>query len=116
MSTEIGLRIKELRETHHLTMEEFGNRIGVQKSAINKYEKGKVENLKRTTIERICSAFNVTPQWLLGMEEPSRSVEDRIAEMLIALNEEGKEKVAEYVKDLVATGRYSLKCSEPKVG
>lgn len=111
----IGERIKELREIHHLTMEEFGNRIGVQKSAVNKYEKGIVENLKRSTIEKICVTFDVTPQWLMGMDEPSRETEGRIAEMLTALNEEGKEKVAEYVADLVASGRYSLKCSESKV-
>lgn len=115
MSNDIGNRIKFLRESHHLTMEEFGNRIGVQKSAVNKYEKGMVDNLKSTTIKQLCSAFNVTPEWLLGMDKPSRSTEDKIAEMLMGLNEEGKEKVAEYVSDLVSSGRYSLKCSESKV-
>lgn len=115
MSSNIGKKIRMLRESHHLTMEEFGNRIGVQKSAVNKYEKGMVDNLKSTTIRQICSAFNVTPEWLLDMEEPSRTIEDRIAEMLVGLNEEGKEKVAEYVSDLVSSGRYSLKCSESKV-
>lgn len=50
MSSDIGKKIKMLRESHHLTMEEFGNRIGVQKSAVNKYEKGMVDNLKSTTI------------------------------------------------------------------
>lgn len=115
MPNAIGEKIRQLRESNHLTMEEFGSRIGVGKSAVNKYEKGKVENLKRTTIEQICKAFNVTPEWLLGMDEPSSAYADKIMELLNMLNEEGQEKVAEYVADLVATGRYSLKCSESQV-
>ncbi|MBQ3947874.1 MAG: helix-turn-helix transcriptional regulator [Ruminococcus sp.] len=115
MSGSIGKRIKMLREQNHLTMEEFGERIGVQKSAVNKYEKGKVENMKRSTIEQICKSFNVSPQWLLGMEEPDMSITDGIVDMLGRLNKEGQEKVAEYVADLVASGRYSLKCSESEV-
>lgn len=111
MST-IGERIRELRMTHHLTMEEFGARIGVQKSAVNKYEKGRVDNLKRVTIEQICNSFNVTPQWLLGMEEPSRTITEQVTEMLDRLNEDGQEKVLEYIQDLVASGRYSLKCNQ----
>lgn len=85
MSNAIGEKIRQLRESNHLTMEEFGSRIGVGKSAVNKYEKGKVENLKRTTIEQICKAFNVTPEWLLGMEEPSSETADKIMELLNAI-------------------------------
>lgn len=115
MSTDISARIIQLRESHHLTMEEFGNRIGVGKSAVNKYEKGKVENLKRTTIEQICRSFNVTPEWLLGMDEPSDEAADKIMSMLNMLNEEGQEKVAEYVSDLVASGRYAKQHSQSEV-
>ena len=115
MSNAIGEKIRQLRESNHLLMEEFGPRIGVGKSAVNKYEKGRVENLKRSTIEQICKSFNVTPEWLLGMDEPGSAYADKIMEMLHMLNDEGQEKVAEYVADLVATGRYSLKCSESQV-
>ena len=116
MSTNIGLKIKELRESNHLTMEEFGNRIGVGKSAVNKYEKGKVENLKRTTIEQICKAFNVTPEWLLGLDDNEAYIPDEVARMMNMLNKEGQEKVLDYIADLVASGRYSLKCGQDRVG
>lgn len=115
METTLAERIKELRKNHHLTQEEFGERVGVQKSGVCKWEKGKVDNISRVTIERICEAFNVTPQWLLGMEEPSRTITEQVAEMLDRLNEDGQEKVLEYVQDLVASGRYSLKCNQSQV-
>ena len=35
-----GERIKMLRKEHNLTQEELGAKIGVQKAAIQKYEKG----------------------------------------------------------------------------
>lgn len=53
MSNAIGEKIRQLRESNRLTMEEFGSRIGVGKSAVNKYEKGRVENLKRTTMNTL---------------------------------------------------------------
>ena len=115
MSTEIGNKIKELRLSNHLTMEEFGKRIGVGKSAVNKYEKGRVENIKRTTIEQICKAFNVTPEWLLGLDESKLSIPDEVARLMNMLNDEGQQKVFDYIADLVASGRYSLKCGESQV-
>ena len=48
---EMGEIIKQLRKAHNLTQEELGKRLGVQKSAIAKYEKGRVENIKRSTIQ-----------------------------------------------------------------
>ena len=43
---DMGQRIKELRIKNGLTQEELGKYIGVQKSAIRKYEKGEVKNIK----------------------------------------------------------------------
>lgn len=63
-----GLKIKELREGAGMTQEELGALLGVQKSAINKYETGRVVNLKRSTIENLCRIFNVLPQDLIGGE------------------------------------------------
>lgn len=49
----MGERIKYLRESKGMTQEELGEKIGVQKSAIRKYEKGEVENIKRSNIKKI---------------------------------------------------------------
>lgn len=61
--------IKKLRKEHNLTQEQLGDLIGVQKSAIAKYEKGRVENLKRASIEKLANYFNVSPSYLLGIDD-----------------------------------------------
>ena len=61
--------IKKLRKEHKLTQEDLGAIIGVQKSAIAKYENGRVENLKRSTIEKLANYFNVSPSYILGIQE-----------------------------------------------
>lgn len=60
---DIGNRIIELRETLGISMEKFGNRIGVTRSAINSMEKGK-SNPSEQTLKLICSEFNVYYPWL----------------------------------------------------
>ena len=61
-----GEIIKYYRKKLGLTQEELGNYVGVQKSAIAKYENGRIENLKRTTIEKLSELFNVSIDYLLG--------------------------------------------------
>ncbi|WAW15241.1 helix-turn-helix domain-containing protein [Peptostreptococcus equinus] len=68
-STEVmGDRIKNKRLEMNLTQEELGNRIGVQRAAINKYESGQVENMKRTVIKNLANVFNVDPQWIMAFD------------------------------------------------
>ena len=66
-----SLVIKELRTKHNLTQEELGAKLGVKKSAINKYENGSVENLKRSTIQKLSEIFNVSPIYIMGLEDTS---------------------------------------------
>ena len=63
-----GYKIKELRIKKGLTQQELGDLLGIQKAAVNKYETGRVINLKHSTIKRLCEIFDVTPQELLGLE------------------------------------------------
>lgn len=62
-------RIKTMRLKCNLTMEELGSRLGVGKSAVNKWEKGLVKNIKRSTIEQMAKIFDCSPIWLMGMDE-----------------------------------------------
>lgn len=52
-----------------MTQEELGNRLGVQKSAIRKYEKGIVDNIPRSRIALMAEIFGVDPVWLMGFED-----------------------------------------------
>ena len=62
-----GEMIKYYRKKLGLTQEELGNYVGVQKSAIAKYENGRIENLKRSTIEKLSELFGILPSELLGI-------------------------------------------------
>lgn len=59
----INNRIAQLRKTLDLSMEKFGNQIGITKSSVNAIEKN-VNNPSERTIMLICSTFNVDPLWL----------------------------------------------------
>lgn len=64
-----GERIKALRLEKGLSQEELGRLVGVQRAAINKYEKGLVVNLKRDTANRLAQALGTTPAALMGWAE-----------------------------------------------
>ncbi|WP_414043709.1 helix-turn-helix domain-containing protein [Macrococcus sp. EM39E] len=64
-----GERLKELRVKKGWTQEQLGERIGVQKAAINKYEKGLVKNPKDKTVNQLAELFNVSPAFLRGYED-----------------------------------------------
>ena len=63
---EMGEIIKALRLEKGLTQEQLGNLIGVQKSAIRKYESGVVQNMKRSSIQKLAEFFHVSPAFLMG--------------------------------------------------
>lgn len=56
---QIGLYIKKLREEKGLTQEQLGEKVGVKKAAVQKWESGTVVNLKRKTIMQLAEIFNV---------------------------------------------------------
>lgn len=66
----MGERLKELRIKKDVTQEEVGKIINVSKATIMKYEKGLVENLKRSSIEKLAKYFEVTPSYLMCLDEP----------------------------------------------
>ena len=67
----LGDRIKKLRKERGLTQQELGSMLGVQKSAIAKYENGRVSNLKKDTISKLAEIFQVSPNYLLCIDEPA---------------------------------------------
>lgn len=123
---EIGERIKYLRTLADMSQEELGNRIGVQRAAVNKYEKGSVTNIPITTIENIASVFDVSPTYLVGWSDTSTdtlSAEVKVLqgvkkffgkdsvdllELYTELIPKGKKKVMEYVEDINRIYRENL--------
>ena len=67
----VGERIKELRKNMlGLSMEAFASKLDLQKSAINKWEKG-INNVSENMLKSICREYNVNYFWLTeGDGEP----------------------------------------------
>lgn len=81
--SEISDRIKEIRAAKGLTMEQFGARIGLGKSAVNKIEKG-INGTTDQTIQSICREFGVSEVWLRTgegqmLDDAADSILDRLA-------------------------------------
>lgn len=80
-----GQRIKSARIAAGFTQQELADKIGVKNAAIHKYEAGLVVNLKRETIQKLAKALNVTPSYLLCIDEKENEQGDDISDLLEAL-------------------------------
>ena len=58
-----GERVNKLRKSLNLTLEKFGDRLGVTKVAISNIEKGN-RNLTEQMTKSICREFGVDYIWL----------------------------------------------------
>lgn len=65
-----GERIKEIRKLRGLTLEKFGEKIGMKKNSVSQLENGK-NSVTEQVIKSICREFNVNERWLrTGEGEP----------------------------------------------
>ena len=64
-----GERIRARRLQLGMTQEELGEKVGVKKAAINKYETGLVVNLKRSIIAKLAEALQLDPAALMGYDK-----------------------------------------------
>lgn len=81
--SELCDRIKEVRKANNLTMEQFGARIGLGKSAVNKIEKC-INGTTDQTIQSICREFGISESWLRTgdgpmLDDTADSILDRLA-------------------------------------
>lgn len=60
-----GERIRYYRKLNNMTMVELAHRIGVQHSAIYKYETGKVTNIPIGNINKMADVFNIPARELV---------------------------------------------------
>lgn len=72
---DLGQKIRKARLERGLTQQELGDLVGVQKSAIAKYENGRVVNIKRSTLQKIASALEIRPSELMFDGSPRETAE-----------------------------------------
>lgn len=63
---EIGERINKLRTEKGMTLEELGNKVGVAKSTVRKWEKGMIQNMRRDKVVSLAKALDCSIEYLLG--------------------------------------------------
>lgn len=62
-----GERLKQIRKTLGLTLEKFGNNLGLKKNSLSQIENGRNE-LTESNARAICREYHVHYQWLITGE------------------------------------------------
>lgn len=71
----IGAKIADRRRALNMTLEEVGERVGVAKSTIQRYEAGKITSPKQAVLESIARALSMDVGELVGRRSmPSNAV------------------------------------------
>lgn len=132
MKMTMGEYIKKLRSGQNIygkkwSQEELGAALvpKVNRAAVNKWETGAVENIKRTHIQQLAEMFGITPCELMRFDS---GCEEQIAEEVkviekvqgvfgkdavlllqyfFELNESGKQKALEDLYDLTEHPKYT---------
>ena len=65
----INDRVKQLRKSLDLTLDKFGEHVGVTKTAISRIEKGE-RSVTDQMFRSICREFNVREEWLRDGIDP----------------------------------------------
>ena len=118
---DVGQKIKDARLKKGLTQTQLGDSVGVTKSAVMKWEKGIVENIKRSMILKLSNTLDISPLDVLGIETEStgkvpaevlNKKEKELVNDFRSLNPEGQKAAAKVVKSFTTDPDYS---AEPAV-
>lgn len=105
----IGSKIREARISKGLTQEQLGEMLGVQKSAIAKYENGRVVNIKRSTLKKISEILDIPVYKLVTSENntPEQQIlpegELLLLELFRKLPKEAQESYTEKLREALKT-------------
>ncbi len=102
-----GERIKQLRIARGMTLEELGQKVGVGKSTVRKWETGAIANMRRDKIAKLADALGTTIDDILGLESPPQAAapeEEEFPEVRIIaragkkMSEADREKMLQLIK------------------
>lgn len=125
---DIGEKIKQRRKELGLTLDEVAEKVGVGKSTVQKWESGRIKNMRRDKIEILAKVLNMSPldfvsteqlldiaekhinQEQLVIEDVKHFFGKEIAEIVkrsTLLNKSGIIKLLERMDELIETPKYS---------
>ena len=64
----VGELIKSGRLAKGMTQPELAEKVGVKKSAVAKWESGRVSEIRRSNLQRLSEVLDIDPNLLLGKE------------------------------------------------
>lgn len=89
----VGDKIKTLRKAMGLTQTELGEKVGVKKNAVSKWECGRVEDIPTSTLKALATLFNVPTSYL---------IDDEPVEKKPALTEKDQRDIAKDLEAMMA--------------
>lgn len=98
---DIGARVKYLRKALGLTQKELAIKCGYKSlTTINKIELG-INNVPLDVIEKLASALQVTPAYIMGWNEPTKE-ENELISLINQLNEEELKELSNYIDYIIS--------------
>ncbi len=66
----LGERLKYARnELRNMSLQDIADAVGVARSTVQRYENGKIQNIKLPVVESFARALGVNPAWLIGKSD-----------------------------------------------
>lgn len=96
----IGDKIRKARLDKGMSQEELGDILGIQKSAVAKYENGRVTNIKRQTLQKLSDVLDIPPHELIYEEELPDNVR-QLVQFAKSVPEEKAEMVLRVMRSIV---------------
>ena len=124
---EFSSNLRYLRKERGMSQDELADKLGYKSfTTIQKWESG-VSEPSVSTLKVIANIFGISMDQMINqnLSAPSSSPadplqlteqEERLVAICRSLNEEGRERLAEYGDDLVASGKYIKSCEDEVVG
>lgn len=108
-----GDKIKLLRKSKGMTQSELGERLGVKKNAVSKWECGRVEDIPAGKLKMMAEIFEVPTSYLIDDEETIKNspstgndaeaaLDEELIRRLLLLTPEEAAKVDAFVQGILA--------------
>lgn len=94
----INMNIRELRLKNNLTQEEFAEKIGISIQGVSNIERNRYQPTA-DTIDKICSAFEITPAQLLVVSPKNN---EDIIKNIVTLLSNCKPKKLKQIYDIIS--------------
>ena len=124
---DLGEKIQSIRKSKNITQEELADKIGVKRSVISKYENNSV-SISIETLSKIAKVLDVSIQSFFESEIPLETTanflkyatennvelvrkptfDERVMNAFKQVNDNGREKIAEYAEDIASNPKYKI--------